>query len=279
MLGALQGVAEFLPISSSGHLRLLQSFMGLQDVPLLFDVLLHLATLLVVCIFFRKRIWELLCAFFRFLLRKKAPELVGLSEKEAQDIESARRRYILGIIIVTFITGIIGVITKKVIPELPLQFICAGFLITACLLILSAIISRNSGNNSTYNTSDSTIPKIWQSVVIGLMQGIGTLPGVSRSGSTIAGALFCGVERKMAGEFSFIVSIPAILGAFILELKDLDQMTSTISFSAVVAGLISAFIAGYGALTLLMKIIKKGHLEWFALYLIPVGMAGLFFLK
>jgi undecaprenyl-diphosphatase len=109
------------------------------------------------------------------------------------------------------------------------------------------------------------------------MQGIGTLPGISRSGSTIAGAQFCGVNRAAAGEYSFIVSIPAILGAFVLEAKDLGEVGSTIGIIPVVVGCLAAFIAGYFSLAVLMKIIKKGKLEWFACYLIPVAILGLIF--
>ena len=109
------------------------------------------------------------------------------------------------------------------------------------------------------------------------MQGIGTFPGISRSGSTIAGALFGGLDRAAAGEYSFIVSIPAILGAFVLELKDLDKVGTSIGAAPVIAGCAAAFAWGYISLTALMKIIKKGRLEWFAAYLIPLGIAGLIF--
>ena len=120
---------------------------------------------------------------------------------------------------------------------------------------------------------------VLQAAVIGLMQGVGTLPGISRSGSTIAGAQFCGVERAAAGEYSFLVSIFAILGAFVLELKDLGELSSSVSAGTVIAGCVTAFVFGYFALACLMKLIKKGKLEWFAAYLIPVGILGLIFLK
>ena len=129
-------------------------------------------------------------------------------------------------------------------------------------------------NSSTFEKA----PTWWQSLIIGFAQGVGTLPGVSRSGSTIAGSLFCGVDRAEAGEFSFIVSIPAILGAFILEAKDLGQVASSIGAEPVIAGCAAAFASGYIALTWLMKIIRKGKLEWFACYLIPVGILGMIFL-
>ena len=104
------------------------------------------------------------------------------------------------------------------------------------------------------------------------------LPGISRSGSTIAGALLCGVDREQAGEFSFLLSIPAILGAFVLELDDLDAIGDSVGVAPVVAGCVAAFVAGIFALSVLMKIVRKGKLEWFALYLIPAGILGLVFL-
>lgn len=118
-----------------------------------------------------------------------------------------------------------------------------------------------------------------QAVVIGLLQGVGTLPGISRSGSTIAGGQLCGVNREAAGEFSFIVSIPAILGAFILELRNLGAVSSSIGAVPVVAGCVAAFAMGYISLAWLMKMIRKGHLAWFACYLIPAGVLGMIFLK
>ena len=144
--------------------------------------------------------------------------------------------------------------------------------------MLSGIIEKKKTNVSTDGTvsADMKAPTLIQSLVIGFAQGIGTLPGISRSGSTIAGALFCGVSRSTAGEFSFIVSIPAILGAFILEAKDLGEVASNCGIAQLVLGCAVAFASGYFALAVLMKLIKKGRLQWFAAYLVPVGIIGLF---
>ncbi|MCR4953047.1 MAG: undecaprenyl-diphosphatase, partial [Treponema sp.] len=101
----------------------------------------------------------------------------------------------------------------------------------------------------------------------------------SRSGSTIAGALFTKVDRKAAGDYSFIVSIPAILGAFVLELKDLGEVSSSVGIAPLIAGCAAAFAAGYVSLVFLMKLIRRGKLQWFACYLIPVAILGLIFLK
>ncbi len=268
LLGILQGVAEFLPISSSGHLDVAKNLFGLGDVPILFDVLLHLATLAAVCLYFRRKIWELLKTLARWI-----------AQKQADENEKQNRRMIIAIIISTAVTGVIGVATSKLIPNLSVKYVCAGFVITAILLIFSAMIEkRNESKVKPAGNSKSPVSAI-QALFIGFMQGVGTLPGISRSGSTIAGALFAGVDRKVAGEYSFIISIPAILGAFILEVKDLEKVSQTIGAAPIVAGCAAAFAAGYISLTLLMKIIQKGKLQWFAAYLIPAGIIGMIFLR
>ena len=276
LLGILQGIAEFLPISSSGHLAIAQKLFGLEDVPLLFDVFLHLATLLAVCIFFRKSIWKLLKVFIRLITRKSPDSEVFDEEDLLCGTEVRGRKTILALIVSTLITGIIGIFTSKMIPELSIKVTCAGFIVTSIFLIVSSVIASKENEKDT-SVSDGI--SVVQALVIGFMQGVGTLPGISRSGSTIAGAQFCGVKRSAAGEYSFLVSIFAILGAFVLELKDLDEVSSSIGLGPVVSGCIAAFLFGYAALACLMKIIKKGKLEYFAFYLIPVGILGMIFLK
>lgn len=278
LLGILQGVAEFLPISSSGHLALAQSLFGLEDVPLLYDIFLHMATLLAVTIYFWPKIWALLKCFGRWITKKqKSDNQVQSSENDLLcPTDKIGQKTIIAIILTTAITGAFGIFTSKLIPDLGVKFVCGGFLVTSALLIISSIMEKRQ---SAKGPNEFTGISIKQSIIIGIMQGFGTLPGISRSGSTIAGALFGGVNRSLAGEFSFIVSIPAILGAFILELKDLGQMSSSIGAAPIIAGCISSFAVGYFSLSVLMKIIKKGKLQWFAAYLIPAGILGLIFLK
>lgn len=276
-LGIIQGIAEFLPISSSGHLAIAQNLFGLEEVPLLFDIFLHLATLLAVCIVFWKKIWELLKCFGRWITKRPRPETnESVNNEILTGTEKAGRRTIIAIIVSTIITGVIGIVTSKLIPDLSVKFVCAGFLVTAALLIISGIIEKKNAAKNKNPVQEGVSLK--QSIVIGLMQGLGTLPGISRSGSTISGALFSKLDRKAAGDYSFIISIPAILGAFILDLKDLGEVSSTIGMPQVLAGCIAAFITGFISLKLLMKIIRKGKLAWFSAYLIPAGILGLIFL-
>ena len=276
-LGALQGLAEFLPISSSGHLAIAQNLFGLDEVPLLFDVFLHLATLAAVCLYFRKKIWTLLKCFGRWITRRHLIEDTGFEKDDVLcGTDELGRKTIVAIILSTLVTGVLGVITSKLIPEMPVKVICCGFLVTSALLIISALIEKKAAVKE--NTENKGISKL-QSLFVGFMQGVGTLPGISRSGSTIAGALLCGVDRKAAGEYSFIISIPAILGAFILEVKDLGEVSSTVGVLPLVIGCLTAFVVGYFSLAFLMKTIRKGKLQWFACYLIPVAILGLIFLK
>ena len=277
LLGILQGIAEFLPISSSGHLAVVQKLFGLEEVPLLFDIMLHLATLLAVVLYFRKKIWTLLCVFGRLIARR--PALKAVNEEDLLcGTESRGRMTILAVIITTFVTGAIGVFTSKLIPDMPVKVTCAGFIVTAILLVFSSIIERRNSGAVKNSAEKNDGIKWYQAIVIGVMQGIGTLPGISRSGSTIAGSQLCGVNRAAAGEYSFIVSIPAILGAFLLELKDFAEVGSTVGAAPVIAGCAAAFAWGYISLAVLMKIIRKGKLEWFACYLIPAGILGILFL-
>lgn len=281
LLGILQGIAEFLPISSSGHLAVAQNIFGLDDLPLLFDVFLHLATLAAVCLYFWRKIWELLKCFGRWISR--SPKVKENSKDYDVDLaqkDLANRKIIIAIILSTVVTGVMGIVSSKLIPNLSIKVTCCGFLVTSLFLILSSVIEKRN-SRLAQNSDDKKNPSVSkvQALIIGFMQGIGTLPGISRSGSTIAGALFCGVDRSLAGEFSFIISIPAILGAFILELKDLGEVSSSIGAAPVFAGCAAAFATGYISLTFLMKMIKKGKLQYFALYLIPLAILGFIFLK
>lgn len=289
ILGIVQGIAEFLPISSSGHLAVLQHIFGLQEVPPLFDVILHIPSLLAVIIFFRKKIARLFAILFRWIFKKPAQEqnenssAKNPSEADAFDLltgtEELGRRTILAVIATTVVTGAIGVFTSKILPDFPIQAVCVGFLFTAALLLVSGIFSKRKSSTEK-NLESGKKPaqgiSVLHALVIGAAQGIGTLPGVSRSGSTISGALFCGVPDAQAAEYSFIVSIPAILAAFVLELRDVSKMSVVGAFPLAVS-CVACFAAAYASLSWLMRIIKKGRLEWFACYLIPLGILGLVF--
>ncbi|MCI1209857.1 MAG: undecaprenyl-diphosphate phosphatase [Treponema sp.] len=280
VLGLLQGLTEFLPVSSSGHLDIVQKLLGLSAVPLLFDVFLHVGTLCAVILFFREKIWTLLKVFGRWIAHRSAPSntVTAAVDDGLTGTEELGRKTIVAVIFATLVTGCLGIVSSKLIPALSIKFVFCGFLFTAVLLIVSSMVEkkRTARAASSGPVRGISVP---QSLFIGLFQGIGTLPGVSRSGSTIAAALFSGVGRSDSGEFSFIVSIPAILGAFILELKDAGTVGVSIGFLPVIIGCCTAFASGYFALALLMKLIRRGKLEYFAFYLIPAGILGLLFIS
>jgi len=268
-LGILQGITEFLPVSSSGHLAVAQKLFNLDEVPLIFDVCLHVATLFAVVLFFRKTIISLLAVFVRMVTRKPL------------DGDKPKQTTILSIIVATAITGVLGIVSSRFIEDAPIKLVCAGFILTGILLILATLLDKSGksavpAEEAADGTAENDAVSIKQGIICGIAQGFGTLPGISRSGSTISAAILSGVNRKTAGEFSFILSIPAILGAFILEVKDLGEMTSVVSVPCLAAGCLTAFLAGLGALFVLMKLIKTGRLGFFAIYLIPLGIAGLF---
>lgn len=250
-LGAVQGIAEFLPISSSGHLAVAEYFLGHTDIPIMFDIMLHIATLGAVCIVFYKQIGRLLTVLGRFIIRKNTQE------------DSADLKLIGALLISTAVTGVIGIVLKDIVQAKNMLFIAVCFVITGIVLLLSAKIQPKK---------NVSVPSLLQAAIIGAAQGIGVLPGISRSGSTIAAALLTGVDREKAGEYSFLLSIPAILAAFIFELKSADTISGSIGAAALIAGMATAFIVGLFALTFLLTLIRKGKLGIFAYYLIPAGI-------
>lgn len=271
ILGIIQGISEFLPISSSGHLSIFSEFMDLSNVPILFDILLHVATLFSVLIVFRKKISGLivsLCKFISWHADKKGRKTAGTEgDAGTQEIPDENVvndvRTILALITATLATGITGFILKDYAETLKPVFISVLFIITGILLVLSERI-KHKNPTETVNYR--------QALVIGLAQGIGVLPGLSRSGVTISAALCSGVKRTSAGEFSFLLSIPAIVAAFIFEVKDADTLMGTVPLSSLAAGMVSAFTAGLLSLKFLLHLIKRGKLSWFACYLIPAGL-------
>lgn len=255
ILGALQGFTEFLPVSSSGHLAVVESFMNLQEVPVLFDILLHLATLLVVIIVFRNRLLGVIISLFK--------------RNNINDEDKANRKLFVMILVSTFFTGIIGLGLNGLEVENYLFVIYIFFITTGIILI---------GSKFWGGSIDYSSLGLKQGVVTGISQGLGVLPGISRSGITISAALLSGMTREKAGEYSFLISLPAILGAFILEFKDAEGLLDMVDPIIIGTGMLSAFLVGLLSLKILLKLIKNGNLYFFSFYLIPLGVAGLIFL-
>lgn len=255
-LGALQGITEFLPVSSSGHLLVARHFMGLGEVPLLFDILMHLPTLLVVIIVFRDRLRRLLVAFWRWLQGSRDPEV------------RLHMKLLSTILVTTLVTGIVGLVLSRVLEEdsLPPRVVGVFFLLTAAILVASRACRGNK---------DYAEVGMHEGLITGLGQGIGALPGISRSGITITASLAAGFSRELAGEYAFLVSIPAIIGALALKMPDRGSLG--VSVPVLAAGLCVSFVFGLLSLTLLLRLIRGGRLHLFAWYLVPLGLAVLIF--
>ncbi len=252
ILGILQGLTEFLPVSSSGHLVFMEKLLGQKDVPLLYDILLHVASLLAVFIFFRKKLLALVSGFFSF---KK-----GVSESH---------RYVLMMLISTVVTTAMLVVTKPMlegIKENPMMLMPA-FAFTALLLLFAQFGFKKATEDREINWKDA--------LVIGFFQGIAVLPGVSRSGSTISGGILRKIKAETVVEFSFMLAIPAILGALALELVKAEGL-GMIDLGVATAGFAASFVSSLAALKLLVFMMKKTVLYPFSIYLIILSIAVLY---
>jgi undecaprenyl-diphosphatase len=242
ILGLIQGLTEWLPVSSSGHLAIVREFFGWQSSVFLY-VLLHLGTLAVVVIFFRKDILGILQAIVK------------------RDFESKEGRLGLFIVVGSVPTGVIGFVFKGLFETFFDNMLVVGLalLVTGFLLYFSG--RRESKKALTY----------MDSFLVGIAQGIAIIPGISRSGATIATGLLRGVERGQAFMFSFLLSIPAIIGAAFAESGGPPLLVSGADTAAVVVGVATSMAVGYLSLKALQKILLKGKFHWFAPYCWAAG--------
>ncbi|MFP4375831.1 MAG: undecaprenyl-diphosphate phosphatase [Spirochaetales bacterium] len=257
ILGVLQGATEFLPVSSSGHLAVMRTLMDLGDVPILFDVLLHVATLVVVVAVFWERIWHILRSLARWIARR------------ADDQDQPHLRAALIILVATLLTGVLGVALNSFEFAGRPKVVSALFLVTAAILIASRFF-RGERSYKELSFKDA--------FVVGIAQGFGALPGISRSGISIAASRASGLSREEAGEFAFLISVPAVIGALLLTIGDADQLSAVVSPAGLVLGFLAALLVGLVCLLLLLKLVRSGRLYLFAIYLVPLGIAGILFL-
>ena len=239
-LGIVQGLTEFLPVSSSGHLVLARTLLGIQTEPLIMEVILHLGTLIAVLLVFYKDI----IALFRHPLGKTMRLLV----------------------IATIPAVIATLLLDNLIEEaFGGRFLSFGFLITAVLLCIAE--RKQVRRPRKYRQMNN-----WDALAMGGMQAVAMFPGVSRSGSTLVGGLFRGLDRNLAVRFSFLMSIPAILGANILSLKDaLEGEIIWADVPIYLVGVVVAAVVGYLCIRLLRMIANKGRFGWFAYYCWAAG--------
>jgi undecaprenyl-diphosphatase len=244
ILGIIQGLAEFLPISSSGHLELFKNILNVQDVPRLYDVCLHIGTLAAVFIIFRKDLWSI--------------------------IKNPKQKMTYMIIAATIPTIIIAVLLEAFLPEsFSAAFLGYGFMITGILLYSLEMVSKN------YAKKDLDTITAKDAALVGCVQGVATIAGISRSGSTIAGGVFFGMDRKFLARFSFLMSIPAILGAFCWDVLKLilkgNDSTVSVSLVATLIGMAAAFIVGLLAIKYMLHLIKNKSFKPFAIYTLILG--------
>ena len=260
-LGLVQGLTEFLPVSSSGHLVIFQQYFGFTEPEIFFDVSVHVGTLLAVLIFFRKEIADILlsvCRWFRHLFTP-GPMFIDDPMKLA-----------LWIVIGSIPTGIIGLglhkIADRIFASLPV--VGCSLIVTGLALALTLMV-RKPGKGMHHFPARTAL-------LIGTVQGLAVLPGLSRSGATICAGLFLGIDRETAARYSFLLSVPAILGAELLSILDLSAGPVLLN-PVVLIGMATAFVTGYGALALLVYIVKIGRLYLFAPYCLLLGIATLIF--
>lgn len=261
ILGLVQGLAEFLPISSSGHLALLQSIFGIKgDQVLLFTVLLHVGTLVSVFIIYWRDICELLVELALTIKDLCTGKGLRLAERPV-------RKLGVMIIVATIPTALIGLLFNDVFAGLYLSLtaIGIGFLITGVLMFLA----------EKMGSAHKTIEKMnfRNAVFIGVLQGIAIYPGISRSGSTLVGGLTTGLERSFAVKFAFLISIPSILGSVVLELPDaVKEGIDPQVVGPILAGMAVAAVSGFIAIKTMIRIVSKKKLSYFSYYVWALGI-------
>lgn len=240
IMGLVQGLTEFLPVSSSGHLVLARTLMRLPDTdPLVFEIIVHVGTLIAVLVVFRRDVWNMI----------KHP----FSKPTLMLVVATIPAVLAALFLDDFIEETFGG-----------SYLGIGFLLTAIILTVSELVRpKRQKKLADMTYGDAT--------VMGVMQAVALFPGISRSGSTISGGLFCGVNRPLATRFAFLMSIPAILGSLVFKFKDLLGGAESIGIGPMVAGLIMAAVSGYLAIKFMLHLVRKQKLYGFAIYVAILG--------
>ena len=253
----MQGLTEFLPVSSSGHLVFSERLLHINRGDIVFEVMVHLGTLFAVFVYFRRQLIDMTISFFK------------LFSSDKTDDDKVNLKLIWFLILGTIPAALFGYFLKDMI-ELAFnspRWTSGEFLVTG-LVLIATIWAKDK---------DKAI-NAWNTVVIGVAQAIAIMPAISRSGSTIAAGMFLGVKKEKVAEFSFLLSIPAIAGAAVLELPNMIKLIPSISILQVYfVGTLVSGIVGYFSIAFLLAVIKKGKFFYFGLYCILIGILGLIF--
>ncbi|MBO5815819.1 MAG: undecaprenyl-diphosphate phosphatase [Bacteroidales bacterium] len=266
ILGLIQGLTEFLPISSSGHLEIGKVLLGVETQDdLLFTTMVHAATVLSTIVVFRNQIWDLLKGFF-----------CGLKDLRVAKDQAGKRclicndqtDYLLKIVLSMLPVMVVGLFFKDSVEALfgSIHVVGGALVVTAVLLFFSDYASR-PGRKSIFPANDYRNGiSYWQAFAVGLGQAFAVVPGLSRSGTTISTGLICGVRREVMAQFSFLMVLVPILGETFLEVVGGEFGASSVGALALVLGFVSAFLSGLFACKVMIALVKKAKLGWFALY-------------
>jgi undecaprenyl-diphosphatase len=267
VLGIIQGLTEFLPVSSSGHLVLFQQLFGLKQAELFFDVCVHVGTLLAVVVVFRQEIINIIAAMMRLFSKTGPPHTIRQRIESDADLKMA-----LLIVIGTLPTAVLGFLFRGIADRL----FASAFIVGMMLIITGLLLWLTRWAAPDVAQTGATRLTPGKAFTVGIVQGLAIIPGISRSGSTISLGMLLGIRREMAARYSFLLSIPAIIGAGLLSLKEgLSRPDSTIYIDLI--GAVTAALVGYGALKLLLHVVKYGRLHWFAPYCWLAGILAIIF--
>ena len=272
LLGLIQGLTEFLPVSSSGHLEIGKVLLGVETTDdLLFTTMVHAATVLSTIVVFRRQIWDLLKGFF-----------CGIRGWKVSENEQGRKvlvcndqtDYLFKIAVSMIPVMVVGLFFKDKVEALFGSIHVVGFalVVTALLLFFSDYASR-PGRKSIFPTNEYRNGiSYWQAFAVGLGQAFAVVPGLSRSGTTISTGLICGVRREAMAQFSFLMVLIPILGETFLEVVGGEFGASSVGAVALVLGFASAFLSGLFACKVMIALVKKAKLSWFALYCLVAAL-------
>ncbi len=277
-LGVVQGITEFLPVSSSGHLAIFQNIFGMQtDGGLLFDVCLHIGTLAAVFIVYWKDIFKMIREFFSMCADIAGNIKIFYRNRRYKEafryhriVHNNYRKFVVLVLVSTIPTGLIGVVGKNLISFASTTLIVPGVCLILTGLLLLVADHCKDGKKIPKDISYSN------GFLIGIAQGVATLPGLSRSGTTITACLLSGFDRRFAVKYSFIMSIPAILGAAVLELKDIGtEVISGVMVANCVAGAIVAGVVGYICIRTMLVVVRKKNFKGFSIYCFAAGILAI----
>ncbi len=272
LLGLIQGLTEFLPVSSSGHLEIGKVLLGVETTDdLLFTTMVHAATVLSTIVVFRKEIWNLLKGFFTGLKDWKiVKDGKGGRYLQCND----QTDYLLKLVLSMVPIFIIGMFFKDQVESLfgSIQVVGAALVVTAILLTFSDYASRPERKSIFPANEHRNGISYWQALAVGIGQAFAVVPGLSRSGTTISTGLICGVRREAMAQFSFLMVLVPILGETFLQIVGGEFGESSVGGLALALGFVSAFISGFLACKIMIALVKKAKLSWFALYCLIVAI-------